>query len=811
VTAPAPTDNKDEAFRIRIDDMSCASCVARVEKAILGVPGVQGASVNLVEGSADVEGGNPDAVVDAVTHSGYPAWYRPVQRAVAFRVEFEATAPAESELNKLLAPLDPAPGLVASPPDAVELTTPAHPADVLQRLHDAGLAARLREIPLEDTEDNAARDAREVRRAWRRALLAGGVGLGLMTGMWSGALPAFDTDASTRLLWTGLALLCLFTMAYSGAMYYQGAWKQARHGTSNMDTLIALGTGAAWLSSALLLIRPDLVPGEKHLYLDTSVMILAFLQLGHALEVRAKGKTRDAIGGLLALTPDTARCVRNGHEEDIPIGLLRLEDEVRVRPGERVPIDGEVIEGRSHLDESMLTGESLPVAKQPGDFVTGGTLNGNGSLLVRVTATAENSTLAQIIGMVRQAQSSKPPIGRLVDRVAAVFVPVVLVVAAITFFTWLVTGPAPQGAYALTAGIAVLVIACPCALGLATPIAIMVGIGRAAQSGILIRNGDTLQSVSGITHLVVDKTGTLTEGRPRVTRLESPGAAETETLQLAAAVELHSEHPLAAAIVAEARGRDLELPPVEDFTAHSGLGVSGRIDGHLCRVGSRRFMQESGVALPESALEPAGNATLIHVATDGELLGILQLEDPVRADSAAAVDSLRESGIEVVMCTGDRAATAAAVARELGIAQIHSEVLPADKADVVAQLQRQGARVAMAGDGINDAPALARADVGFAIGSGTAIAIENADITLASNSIASVQTAIALSRATLRNIKQNLFGAFVYNVIGIPLAAGIFYPLTGWLLNPVFASAAMALSSVTVVTNANRLRFIRLT
>ncbi len=807
----APDDKRVAAFRIRIDDMTCASCVARVERAILGVEGVQSASVNLVEGTADVAGGDPAAVVNAVTHSGYPAWFRKPQRAVAFLVEFADAVPAPSEWTALLAALDGAPVVVTRAPRSVELTTGAHPVDVLEHLQAQGYSARLREIGSDDTDDNAARDQREIRRAWRRALLAGGVGFGLMTGMWTGALPAFDAGPATRLLWAGFALLCLVTMAYSGSMYFQGAWKQARHGTSNMDTLVALGTGAAWLSSVLLLIWPDLIPGRKHLYLDTSVIILAFLQLGHALEVRAKGKTRDAIGGLYALAPTTARCVRAAQDLDIPIGLLRVGDQVRIRPGERVPIDGDVIDGRSHVDESMLTGESLPVGKQPGDAVTGGTLNGNGALLIRVTQAAENTTLARIIQMVKQAQSSKPPIGRLVDKVAGVFVPVVLAIAALTFAAWLATGPAPQGAYALTAGIAVLVIACPCALGLATPIAIMVGIGRAAQAGILIRNGDALQTVNGITHLVVDKTGTLTEGRPRVTRVQGDAVDAARLLQVAASLEVHSEHPLAGAIAAAARERGVTLKPVTAFMAHSGLGVSGRIDNRLCLAGNRRFMLDNGVACTEDGDDRADRATLIYVARDTALLGTLQIEDPIREDSAGAVRDLRAAGIEVVMCTGDRAEAALAVAQRLGIEQVYSEVLPAHKADVVEKLQRQGHRVAMAGDGINDAPALARADVGFAIGSGTAIAIENADITLASNSLTSIRTAIALSRATLRNIKQNLFGAFIYNVIGIPLAAGVFYPLTGWLLNPVFASAAMAMSSVTVVTNANRLRFVRLT
>jgi Cu+-exporting ATPase len=615
--------------------------------------------------------------------------------------------------------------------------------------------------------------------------------------------------------WLGIALLCLFVMWYSGWNYYRGAWMQARHLSSNMDSLVALGTAAAWLSSTLLVLKPDFIPGGGQLYFDASVMILAFLQFGHALETRAKRTTSEAIGSLIELAPKTAQLVRRGEELELPVSLLRLGDRVRVRPGERIAIDGRVVEGASSVDESMLTGESLPRAKIPGDEVIGGTINQSGTLLFEVSRLGDETTLAHIIEMVKRAQMSKPPIGRLVDRVAGVFVPVVILIALATFAGWLLFGPEPQAAYALTAGIAVLVIACPCALGLATPIAIMVGMGRAAQLNILIRNSDALRSASGLTHLVVDKTGTLTQGRPAITKVTAvEGLSDDEVIRLAASLESGSAHPLAAAVLRAASARGLKLSTVEGFESIAGRGIVGRSAEGALLLGSRQFMQERGVALPEGLLAAAANeaaaaGTPIWLARDGALLGLLILRDPVRHDSREAVHQLHRQGIKLVMCTGDNQVTAQAVASELGIDQIHSEVLPADKLEVVKSLQQQGFRVGMVGDGVNDAPALAQADTGFAIGSGTDVAISNADITLAGDSLLNVYTAIAISSASLRNIKQNLFGAFIYNVIGIPMAAGALFPFTGWLLPPMFASAAMAMSSVTVVSNANRLRFFQ--
>jgi Cu+-exporting ATPase len=797
--------------------------VARVEKAILAVDGVIDASVNLVEAAAYVVGGDPERVVDAVSDQGYPSHLDERQTTNTILLVFESPLEEAAQQRAIdtLIRFSPKDQIRWIDPQRCQISTSARPADALLALRDAGLTARI----VEDTEDPYRLQEQQahhhIRQSIRRAALAAGVGFGLMLAMNLGGLPTVDsgsplTDLQGRGFWLVMALLCLFTMAYSGHSYYTGAWKQVRHGHANMDTLVAVGTAAAWLSSAILILAPDFIPAaQRHVYLETSVLILAFLQFGHALEIRAKARTGKAIGALIELAPKTARILRHQKEVEIPVSLLRTGDVFMVRPGETIATDGTVIDGTSSVNESMITGESLPVAKHTNDAVTGGTLNRSGLLSVRVDRVGDDTTLASIIQSVKQAQMSKPPIGRLVDQVAAVFVPVVLVIATLTFFSWLYLGPEPPLPFALTTAIAVLVIACPCALGLATPIAIMVGMGRAAQLGILIRNGDALQSAAGISRLVVDKTGTLTEGQPRVTEFHcSESAAEERVLQWAASLEHASEHPLAQAIVASATERGLQIIPVQSFHAEAGQGVRGSVENRMLYIGHQQWIESHGVsmdsALQEHARRMAQQAmTPVWLADETQALAVLGLRDPVRKDSPAAIRTLHAQGIEVVMCTGDHAETAQAVAQELNIKSVHSRVLPEHKADVVRELQQQGFTVGMVGDGINDAPALAQAQVGFAIGSGTDVAIESADVTLASNSLASVATAISLSKATLGNIRQNLFGAFIYNTTGIPLAAGLFYPVSGWLLSPVFASIAMALSSVTVVSNANRLRFFK--
>ena len=805
-------------YGLTIDDMSCASCVAAVERAIRSVEGVEAAAVNLVEQRAQVVGGDPRAVVNAVIDQGYAA--RLIEKPPAsgsYQLGFDEPVAEKAQrglLEAALASLD-ATAEIAVAGGLWHISSPAHPADLVIALQQQGARVELRETLSDPYAEEAAKAAAEIRRSWLRALLASVVGGGLMFLEMTGRTP-LPTQPGGQSFWLAVAIICLLVMRFSGGHYYLGALKQAKHLSANMDSLVALGTGAAWFSSLLITLQPEggLLRSEK-LYFDASVLILAFLQFGHVLEVRAKRTTSEAVGSLVGLAPKIARVVRAGQEVQVPVSLLRIDDRIRVRPGERIAIDGEVIDGEASLDESMLTGESMPVAKRPGDQLTGGTINRSGTLLFRVTRLGRDTTLAHIIDMVRQAQMGKPAIGRLVDRVSAVFVPLVILVALVTFGVWLLVGPEPQIAYGLTAGIAVLVIACPCALGLATPIAIMVGTSRAAQLNVLIRNSEGLQSASRLTHLVVDKTGTLTLGRPTVTSVHTvSGVERAGLLRAAAAVESVSAHPLAEAIVEHLRRQGGKIPPVSDFRSHHGLGVEGIVEGHRVQLGGDKYLASLGIVPPDQLRTIADSqarsaGTPVWLALEGELQGLLILRDPLRHDSHQAVRRLAEEGVQVVICTGDNRATAEAVARSLGVTQVHSEVLPADKLAIVKALQAEGHRVGMVGDGVNDAPALAQADTGFAIGSGTDVAIHNADITLVGDSLTNVSTAIAVSRATLTNIRQNLFGAFIYNVIGIPLAAGVLYPVTGWLLPPMFASAAMALSSVTVVTNANRLRFFK--
>jgi len=732
--------------RLAIAGMSCAGCVNAVENALRQVPGVTEATVNFAEHTAQVAGAvETQRLIQAVKNAGY---------------------------------------------DAAELQGPAD----------------------ESAQETA--EEEHYQRLVRNTVVAGVLAAPLMIAEMAGWLPELDTP-SGRLFWILTGLLTLAAMWYSGGHFFVNAWKHFKHHQANMDTLITLGTGAAWLYSMLVTLFPDSVPSlARHAYFEAAVTIIALINLGSALESCARGKASQAIKRLLGLQPKTARVIGPDGERDVPIEDIGLDIVIRVRPGEKIPLDGEIIEGHSTVDESMLTGEPLPVVKKEGNPVTGGTLNKTGSFLFKTMRVGKDTALARIIELVRQAQNSKPAIGRLADRVAGVFVPSVMIIAVITALAWFNFGPDPRLSYMLVTAMTVLIIACPCALGLATPISIMVGVGKAAEYGVLIRNGEALQRAGQLTTIVLDKTGTVTTGRPTVTTLvPAMGWSELELLRLAAAVEAGSEHPLAEAVVEAARGRGLEPPAARAFEALPGQGVRAEVEGHTVLFGNRTLMERNAIA-PGAMLQTAATLavqaqTPMLLAVDGHIAGIVAVADPIKPDAKEAIQRLHTQGLKLVMLTGDNRATAQAVAAQVGIDEVVAEVLPQDKAARVKDLQQRDEVVGMVGDGINDAPALAQADVGFAIGAGADVAIESADLILMRGSLHGVADAIRLSKATLQNIRQNLVGAFIYNTLGIPVAAGILYPFIHLLLNPMIAGAAMALSSFTVVSNANRLRWLK--
>ena len=621
-------------------------------------------------------------------------------------------------------------------------------------------------------------------------------------------------------VWVQLALATPVVL-WCGLPFFGRGWQSVKSGHLNMFTLIALGVGVAYGYSLAATFAPGLFPstfrqdGIVPVYYEAAAVITVLVLLGQVLELRARAQTGGAIRALLNLAPKTARRLGDGQDdEEIPLDQVRLHDRLRVRPGDAVPVDGTVVDGRSVVDESMITGESLPVAKATGDTVIGGSVNQAGALIVRADKIGRDTMLARIVQMVAEAQRSRAPIQRLADRVSAYFVPAVVAVAVLAFAAWMLWGPSPALAFALVAAVSTLIIACPCALGLATPMSIMVGVGRGANAGVLIKNAEALERLERVQILVVDKTGTLTEGKPRVTAVvPTPGHDEATVLTLGASLERSSEHPLARAIVEAARARTLPQKDVADFASITGKGVTGRVDGRAVAIGTLTLLQDLGVETtalqaPADALRREGTA--MFVAIDNRAAGVIGVADPIKAGTPAALDALRRQGVRIVMLTGDNRVTAQAVAAKLGIQDVEAEVLPADKHAVVQRLRAQGHVVAMAGDGVNDAPALAEADVGIAMGTGTDVAIQSAGVTLVKGDLAGIVRARALSRATMWNIRQNLVLAFVYNALGVPIAAGLFYPWFGWTLNPMIAAAAMALSSVSVVGNALRLRWTTL-
>ena len=742
------TKTNSASTLLKIDGMHCASCQGPIEKALRETPGVSDVSVNLASREVNVDSTvSSDVLIAAIAGAGFEAVVDPIQ--------------------------------------SLEET-------------DRANQANFRSLIL-------------------KTVLALGSGVLLM--FYGMTAPVIDSGWNlNHAAWLLIALLTSGVMYYTGRHFFIGAYQSLKSRSATMDTLIALGTGTAWLYSTVIVLFPALVPEiARHVYFEAAVIIIGMVNLGQALEQKARGKTSQAIRRLLDLQQKTARVVRDGEEIDVAIGAVVKGDLVRVRPGEQIAVDGVVEQGQTNIDESMLTGEPVPVSKVSGDGVSAGTLNKTGSVLYRATHVGSDTALARIIKMVRQAQNTKPPIGKLADSIAAVFVPVVMIIAVLSAMIWFIIGPEPRAVYAIVTSVTVLIIACPCALGLATPMSVMVGIGKAAEAGMLIRNGEALQTASQLTTIVLDKTGTITAGEPGVIEIAAFGEQkQDELLLLAASLEAGSEHPLAQAFLDAAKQQELDLLNVSAFEAIAGQGIKGQIDSSQLLLGNRRLMDKNAVCLNAEALASsermAENAwTPMFLAINGQLTAIFAVADPIKPESAEAIKRLQADGLNVVMLTGDNLHTARAVARQVGITQICAEVLPQDKKNQIENLQKQGERVGMVGDGINDAPALALAYVGFAIGTGTDVAIESADITLMRGSLHGVADAIEISRATMRNIRQNLFGAFIYNSVGIPIAAGLIYPLTGMLLNPIIAGTAMAFSSVTVVSNANRLRLFRFT
>jgi Cu+-exporting ATPase len=708
-------------------------------------------------------------------------------------------------------PKPPSPGS-----DKVEYTCPMHP-EVRQLGPGACPKCGMALEPVDITGDEANPELEDMTRRFRISVV---LTLPILMLMISEFIPG---DPLRNLLGSRLSLWLQFVLStpvvlWAGWPFFERGWLSVKLRSLNMFTLIALGTGAAYLYSVVALLFPGLIPdsfrhmgGELAVYFEPAAVIVTLVLLGQVLELRARSQTSSALKSLLGLAPKTARLVTGeGREEDIAIDLVQPGNLIRVRPGEKVPVDGSVTEGSSAVDESMLTGEPMPVEKQSGSKVTGGTVNGTGSFIMKAEHVGSDTMLAQIVRMVSEAQRTRAPIQRLADVVAGWFVPAVVAVAILTFIVWAVWGPEPRMNHALVNAVAVLIIACPCALGLATPMSIMVGTGRGAHAGVLIRNAEALETLEKIDTLVVDKTGTLTEGKPSLVTVEPVSMDRGEFLALAASLERASEHPLAHAIVRGAEDRGLTLSSADGFQSITGQGVTAAVNGRKVAVGNLRLIPSAHSLSPRADELRADGQTVMFVSIDDVPAGLLGVADPIRESTPEAIRQLHASGIRIAMLTGDSRATAETVARKLGIDEVHAEVLPAEKADIVKRLQSEGRRVAMAGDGVNDAPALAQADVGVAMGTGTDIAMESAGITLVRGDLRTMVRAQHLSRATMRNIRQNLFFAFIYNLLGVPVAAGILYPFFGLLLSPMIASAAMTFSSVSVITNALRLRGLKL-
>jgi P-type Cu+ transporter len=821
-TSASVRGNKDDHLELGVEGMSCASCVSRVEDAIRRVPGITEVSVNLATGRARVGLGQaePGAVVKAVEAAGFDTSVD----ETTLSVEGMSCASCVSRVEQALAGV---PGVLSA---SVNLATEsaqvryvsgvADAQGLMNAVESAGYGASIRTSGVERADREREARAAEMRSLKRSLIWAAMLTLPIFVlDMGGHLIPPFHhavhSTLGTQNLYVLFFVLASFVQFGPGLRFYRKGWPALMRGGPDMNSLVMLGTSAAYGYSVVATFLPGILPADTvHVYFEASTVIITLILLGRFLEARAKGATSEAIRKLMGLRPRTARVLRDGQTLEVDVDQVVVGDRVLVRPGERLPVDGEVIEGASYVDESMITGEPVPVHKTAGAGVVGGTVNGQGSLTLRATRVGADTVLAQIIRMVETAQGAKLPIQALVDQVTRYFVPVVIGIALLSFVVWLVFGPAPALTLALVNAVAVLIIACPCAMGLATPTSIMVGTGKGAEMGVLFRGGDALQALRDTRVVAMDKTGTLTRGRPELTDLHvADDMDEERALHLAGSLEQYSEHPIAEAVVRAAKERGLGLEAAIDFQAEAGMGASGKVDGRRLLIGADRYLKREGIdpgALSQRAedLADAGR-TPLYLAVDGRAVAVLGVADPVKDGARDAVARLRAQGLHVAMITGDNRRTAEAIAGELGIEQVFAEVLPDGKVDAVKQLQQDGSRVAFVGDGINDAPALAQADVGIAIGSGTDVAMESADVVLMSDNLGNVPNAIALSRATIRNIKQNLFWAFFYNITLLPVAAGVLYPFVGILLSPVFAAFAMAFSSVSVLTNALRLKRFR--
>ncbi|ADH62074.1 copper-translocating P-type ATPase [Allomeiothermus silvanus DSM 9946] len=814
-------------LQIGVEGMTCAACVNRVERGLKKVEGVEAASVNLATERAtvayDPATTTPQALIEKIQEVGYTPVVAEVELGVTGMTCAACVGRVERALKKLDGVLEASVNLATERATVRYLPASTGLAQFKRAIRDAGYGVL--ELGKGQNRADLEREARakEVANLRRAVLMAAAFALPLfLIAMLPMLFPpveewlmrTFGHGVMAALSWVMLALATPVQFG-PGLRFYRHGWKALRSGSPDMNSLVMIGTSAAYFYSLAVVLFPGLFPPQaRHVYFEAAGVVITLILLGKYLEALAKGRTSEAMQRLLSLQAKTARVVEGSTEQEIPVDEVLPGDLIAVRPGEKIPVDGVVVSGESYVDESMITGEPIPVLKSEGAKVIGGTLNQNGAFTFQATAVGEGTVLAQIIKLVEAAQGSKPAIQNLADRVVAVFTPIVLGIALLTAGVWLLFGGENALTFALVNTVAVLIIACPCAMGLATPVSVMVGTGKAAEMGVLFRKGEALQTLQEAQVIALDKTGTLTQGKPELTDLQAlEGFDEAELLRLVASLEKSSEHPVAQAIVKAAQGRGLELSEPVDFEALPGYGVGGQVGMYRVEVGADRYMARLGLDVSAFGAEAARLAdegkTPLYAAVNGKLAAILAVADPIKEGTPEAIAALHRQGLKVAMITGDHRRTAQAIARQLGIDEVLAEVLPAGKADAVKELQAQGYKVAFVGDGINDAPALAQADVGIAIGTGTDVALETADVILMSGDLRGVPGAIALSRATLKNIRLNLFWAFAYNIVLIPVAAGVLYPFTGWLLSPVLAGAAMGLSSVFVLSNALRLRRFR--